>query len=49
VEIRFAIMIALTASEIADIDSKGHRHGGTGIENRNRVAWSPHRAIGVFT
>jgi hypothetical protein len=35
VEIRFAIMIALTASEIADVDPKGNRHGGTGSESGN--------------
>jgi hypothetical protein len=36
VEIRFAIMIALTASEIAGIDPKGNRHGGTGSKPKSR-------------
>jgi len=35
VEIRFAIMIALTASEIADIDPKRNRHGGTGSKPKS--------------
>jgi hypothetical protein len=36
VEIRFAIMIALRASEIADIDPKRNRHGGTGSKPKSR-------------
>jgi hypothetical protein len=38
VEIRFAIMIALTASEIADIDPKGNRMAEQD-RNRTRIAW----------
>jgi hypothetical protein len=49
VEIRFAIMmIALTASEIADIDPKRNRHGGTGSKQKSR-RMGPHRAFGVLT
>jgi len=34
-EISFAILIALMAIEIADIDPKSNRHGGTGMESGN--------------
>jgi hypothetical protein len=36
VEIPFAIIVALTASKIADIDPKGNRYGGTGWEPKLR-------------
>jgi hypothetical protein len=48
VEIRFAIMIALTTSEIADIDPRRNRHGGTGSKPKSRrMGTTP--AFGVLT
>jgi hypothetical protein len=48
VEIHFAIMIALTASEIADMDPKRNRQGGTGSKPKSR-RMGPHGAVGVLT